>query len=171
MQLQLEKLQHHIEQLSQIQQQQKIHTYQINNQSSSFSNHSLINTLPGSGNDGNALPLHYPPTHQQHHHQQQRSGVVILSNLDQQATPHDVQIVCSKFGFVTRCDMMYDSQGISCGEAEIEFADINAACEFIQQFDKQMVDNKVVSAVLRQDRVQSSVKSVITPTRSGYRTK
>lgn len=67
--------------------------------------------------------------------------------------------------------MMYDSQGRSCGEAEIEFADINAACEFVQQFDKQMVDNKVVSAVLRQDRVQPSVKSVITPTRSGYRTK
>lgn len=68
--------------------------------------------------------------------------------------------------------MMYDPQGRSWGEAEVEFADINAAYEVIRKFDKEIIDGRLVTAVLKQgSHPQPSVKSVITPTRSGYRTK
>ncbi|KAI8337283.1 hypothetical protein BC941DRAFT_353261 [Chlamydoabsidia padenii] len=98
------------------------------------------------------------------------STTVILSNLDPAATANDVQMSCTMFGPVIRCDLIRDRLGRSCGEAEVEFLERTSALDCVAKFDNEYVDDRIIRATLRQPPAPPTVRSVIAPTRSGYRT-
>ncbi|ORZ09237.1 hypothetical protein BCR42DRAFT_334811 [Absidia repens] len=114
-------------------------------------------------NSNDTIPPSVPP------YNQSSPNVVILSNLDPNATVNDVKAACGAFGPVTRCELVKDPRGRSCGEAEVEYLDRQSALDCIAKFDNEYIDERIIRATLRQSPVPV-MRSVIAPTRSGYRT-
>ncbi|ORY93884.1 hypothetical protein BCR43DRAFT_526314 [Syncephalastrum racemosum] len=105
-------------------------------------------------------------------------ATVVISNLDPRANADDIQMICSQFGQVNHCDVLVDRNGVSFGEAEVEFALKSSAMDCIRRLDHEIADGRILRVTLRHTPaslisspsgyMSQQVRSVITPPRSGF---
>ncbi|KAI8098602.1 uncharacterized protein BX664DRAFT_3263 [Halteromyces radiatus] len=75
---------------------------------------------------------------------------VLISNLDREANADDIKTACSQFGEVIGCEVFYDRNGRSVGEAEVEFASKASALDCIAKLDNEEADGQIIRVTLRE---------------------